>query len=84
MEEQAFMNAKLETSGIEMFDDPDQPALLLSFTVKQEDKIYHFPIPLEIAEDLGLEILRITKELRVKKEERLTSLMEGYRSECWM
>lgn len=51
----------LDTCGAIIQDG--SKAVILSFTDKEEKETHHFPIPLDIAKDLGDEIKRIAKKM---------------------
>ena len=41
----------------------DKPTIVLSFTDKESGEIDCYPLPMEMSEDLGNELIRLTKEL---------------------
>lgn len=57
MKNNVHFNIHLDTCQAVLEDG--SKAVILSFADKEEEIIHHFPIPLEIAEDLGQEIIRL-------------------------
>ena len=54
----AHFNVSLATCQAQLEDGTK--AVVLSFTDDEEEVVHHYPIPIEVAEDLGEEIKRLS------------------------